>query len=100
MQLEEDTSTTSNKSKEKVTNLHSKIDHLETKNLDSQLHSRDSEGATLKKEIETKDDIVQNLNRGFNQKVHELKFEVVELESYKQKRTKKEKVPSRKKENN
>ena len=46
--------------------------------------------ATLKKEIETKDDIVQNSNRGFNQKVHELKLEVVEMESYKQKRTKEE----------
>ena len=56
MQLQEDISTTANKSREIVTNLHSKIDHLETKNLDSQLHSRDSEGATLKKEIETKED--------------------------------------------
>ena len=51
--------------------------------------------ATLKKEIETKDEIIQNLNKGYNFKFqfmnYELKLEIVELENCKQKRMKEEK---------
>ena len=98
VQLEEEMDDTANKNKETVANLHSRIDQLETQNrvLDSRLFARDLEVATLKKEIKTKDDIIQNLNKGFNQKVNEIKLEIVKLEKFKQKKVKEEKEAMKK----
>ena len=59
--------------------------------LDSELVARNVEDEQLRKEFTTKDDIIQNLNKGFNQKVQELRLEISELEKEKKELIKKEK---------
>jgi hypothetical protein len=69
-----------------------RLDHLKTENeeLNSKLHVRDLEEDTLKNKIKTKGEIIQNLNKGYTLKVHELKLKIVEFEKYKQKKVKRE----------
>ena len=86
VQLEEDTDASTKEFKETVATLHSRIDDLQTKNgvLDSELLVRDSNVDTLKKEIKTKDDIIQKLYEDFTLESEKMKLEIVELAKYKQ----------------
>jgi seryl-tRNA synthetase len=59
--------------------------------LDIERVARNSEDEKLRKEIKKKDDIIQNLNKGFNQKFLELKLEISALEDEKKELTRKEK---------
>ena len=52
-------------------NLHSKLDNLKTRNhsLGKECANRDSKIEALEKDIKVKEEDIQNINRGFTQKV-------------------------------
>ena len=91
--VEEEAEGSEIKSKERIANLHSTIDKLETKikSLEFGLLDRDTEIEALKKETKTKDEILQNINKGFIKKIGDLKVEIGVLEEFKQKKLREEK---------
>ena len=86
------------RNKESFDNLHSNIDHLETtlKSLESKLIDEETEITALKKEKEIKDEIIQNINKGFNSKIRDLKVKLGVLEEFKTKKLREEKVALKK----
>ena len=72
---DEDAKDVNIKNNETVSNLHSKLDHLESKiySLENMLTARDCKIVELDKELKVKDEIIQTINKGFNQKVSDLK---------------------------
>ena len=95
---EEETKVVEANSKQVVSNLHSKIDMLESKNksLEARIIEKEAEKTALKKEIGVKDEIILSINTGFNQKVKELKDRIETFEELEAKRRKQEKEALRK----
>ena len=79
------------KSEEIVRNMHSKIEALQ-----SSLEKSEVQRLALDKDNKSKDEIIQNLNTCFNQKVAGLKSKVDELEGLNKEATKKEKKAMKK----
>ena len=96
---DEDAKVVDNKTNEIVTRLHSKLDNLETRNysLENELAARDSKIVALEKEMKVKEEIIQNINSGFNQKVYDLKDKLECLEQEKKEAIKKEKKATKRK---
>ena len=63
----------------------------ESNSLKSQLLIKDTEIEDFRKEIKTKSTIIQNINKGFNEKINILKGEIGVLEEFKVKKLKEEK---------
>lgn len=83
---------------DKVQNLHSKIDNLEhhLAATELKLKNKELEVLGIKKEIVMKDEMIQNLNCGFNKKVADLKVTITNLENLKNETLKKEKKANKK----
>ena len=66
-------------------NLHNTIDQLEGKitDLESELRKKEIEAADAKKVITTKNEIIKNINKGFNEKVANTKGKIEALEKEK-----------------
>ena len=62
------------RNEEVLDNLHGTIDHMErkVKDLETQLTKKETEATYVKKVIATKEEIIQKINKSFNQKVREL----------------------------
>ena len=82
---EEETMVAEHRADKVVQNLHLKIDDLEHLLSSSKfnLKQKELEITAVEKEIKKKDDIIQNLNDGFNKKVIDLKEKVTCLEKFK-----------------
>ena len=78
---------------EKVDNLHHKVEILEKKLVDSEsnLRMKEAEILACAEENREMDDIISNMNNGFNRKMSELNAKVDELEHFKNETIKKEK---------
>ena len=79
-------------------NLHNTIDHLERKiiDLESELRKKEIETSDAKNVIETKNEIIKNINKGFNEKFRDMKDKLEALEEEKKKQIKKEKKAAKK----
>ena len=80
--LEEDRKDADVRSQEKVQNLHALIDKLEVEKdaINSKFKDSEAEISALKKEIDVKDEVILNINKGLNKKVEDLKVKVEALE--------------------
>ena len=95
---EEELKATEHRSKERVENLHGKINDLELSCAAVQENLEKSETVIreLENDIVMKDDIINSLNTGFNKQTVNLKVKIEELESFKKEALKKEKKVKKK----
>ena len=84
--------------KDTLDNLHDTIDNLEDnlKQLEIELKEKTTEIKAVEKQKAKQDEIIQNINKGFNEKVRELKDKVKALEDYRTKKIKEEKETAKK----
>ena len=96
---DEETKIAELKSKQVVENLHLKIDNLENSLVEAQfeLKKKEEDIAAVEKEKIVKDEIIENLNDGFNKKIADLKVKVKDLEKTRKEAVKKEKKAMKKK---
>ena len=95
---EEEQKIEENKLKETLANLHSKLENLEITIASVELDKKNQEIEilALKKEKKVKEDIINNINTGFNDNVNKLKVKIVELEASKKEAINKEKKAHKK----
>ena len=86
------------RAKQIVENMHSKIDDLENslETTKFELKKKEKEIAAVEKEKKVKDEIIQNLNDGFNKKILDFKVKVKGLEDFKKEVIKKDKKARKK----
>lgn len=99
VRAEEDAKEVEAENSEKVSRLHFKLDSIESSqhSLEKELAAKDFTIEALGKEIKVKEEIINNINRGFNQKVEELKDKLECLEKEKKDAIRKEKKVKKKK---
>jgi len=95
---EEELKTAEHRSKERVENLHARIDDLELllAAVQDNLEKSETVITELENDIVMKDDIINSLNTGFNKQTVNLKVKIEELESFKREALKKEKKDKKK----
>ena len=98
VEREEESIKTKKEYEKTVHHLNAKIYTLENKVEATKCHlkNKQSELLILEKEKKVKDEIIQNINAHFNQKVSDLKTDVEELEAFKKQTIKAEKKASKK----
>ena len=91
--IEEDAKVEEQRSKQLIDNLHSKLDDLEKslKTTEFNLNIKEVELERVEKEKTMKDELIQNINLGFNNKIFHLKVKIEGLEKFEKERIKKKK---------